>query len=234
MILGGGFAGQAWIGADLAPPSPFMTAFLLALAADGSIAWTKLIEGTVVDRVALDQGDVVAVMTTTSDKIIIDGHELAGSPSGKTLVARFDPTGALRYVIPFEGGGLPIVTGLIIDSAGHALISGNTASPFVLAGAKIDPAGRSTTFIAELDRSGAPVRNFTFGCGSSPLSSPSRPADHAMSCWSRRSREPWTSAKARSSPPAPPMSSWPSCPRSDAPRRSQTPLLLLKAGALTD
>jgi hypothetical protein len=169
-ILGGWFTGQAWIGADLAPQSPFVTAFLLALAADGSIAWSKLIEGTVMDRVALDQGDVVAVMTTSIDKLIIDGHEIAGDPFGKTIFARFDPTGSLRYMIPFDSSGIPVVTGLVIDSAGHALISGNIASPFVLAGANVDPAGRSTTFVAELDRSGASVRNLTFGCASSPLS----------------------------------------------------------------
>ena len=167
VILGGSFGGQGWIGAEPPHQSP-SSAFLLALAADGSVAWTKLIESADVNRVALDQGDVVAAMTTTSDKVIIDGQELSGDPFGMALVARFDPTGALRYVIPFDGNGLPLVTSLVIDSAGHALLSGSLGAPFKLAGAAVDPGGRPAAFFAELDRSGAPVRSMTFGCGSMP------------------------------------------------------------------
>jgi hypothetical protein len=170
VILGGGFSGKGWIGADPVHQSPYSTAFLLALAADGSAAWSKLIEGAVVNRVALDLGDVVAVMTVGGNKVIIDGHEFTGASSGTLLVARFDPTGTLRYIIPFNGNGLPVVTGLIVDSAGHALLSGKIEAPFQLGGVALDPAGRPSAFLAELERSGAPVRGMTFGCPTTSLS----------------------------------------------------------------
>lgn len=168
VILGGTFSGTSWIGAEPPYVSPSITAFLIDLAADGSVAWSRKIDGASVTHVAIDQGDVVAVLEVTVEAMI-DGQPLAGGLGGALMLARFDPTGALRYVSPLKSAIPPTISSLVIDSAGHALFAGKLSAPFDLAGATVDPFGRPASFFAEIDRSGAHVRSTTFGCPGAPL-----------------------------------------------------------------
>ncbi len=165
VVLGGTFVDKAWLGAE--PPHQAMseTGFLVALAPDGSIAWSAVIDGAVVTQVALDQGDIVAVVGI-SYNAIVGGKKLLAGKSGTFLLARFDPAGALRYAIPLGDGSLD-VTSFVMDSAGHSLLSGKLFTPLSLADSSANPAGRPSNFFAELDRSGVHVRSMAFGCASS-------------------------------------------------------------------
>ncbi|MEO5731222.1 MAG: hypothetical protein ABI134_23510, partial [Byssovorax sp.] len=125
VVLGGTFTSNAWIGAE--PPHPTMSeaGFLLTLAPDGSVAWSAVIDGAAVTQVALDQGDVVAVVTVgINAQAIVGGKEISGGLDGEVVLARFDPAGALRYAIPLGGKGFLDVTSFVLDSAGHSLLSG--------------------------------------------------------------------------------------------------------------
>ena len=174
VVLGGTFTGNAWVGAE--PPHMAMspTGFLLQLAPDGSVAWSAVIDRAVVAKVALDHGDVVAVIGIgNGNKVLVGGKELPGGPMGSVMLARFDPAGALRDAIPLADAGAVDVTSLVVDSSGHSLLAGVLSAPLSLAGSTADPFGRPSTFFAELDQSGAHVRSMAFGC-------PSMPADIAV------------------------------------------------------
>lgn len=168
VALGGTFSGKAWVGAEPPHTATDKSGFLLELAADGSIAWSAVIDDARVAQVAHDQGDVVAAVLI-HDKTVVGGGELSSDGQPKLVLARFDPAGALRYAIPLGGEGALNVASLVIDSAGHSLLSGGLFGPLSLPGSTVDPAGRASTFFAEVDRSGVHVRSMIFGCASSPI-----------------------------------------------------------------
>lgn len=97
VVLGGTFFDKAWLGAE--PPHQAMseTGFLVALAPDGSIAWSAVIDGAVVSQVALDQGDVVAVVGV-SYNAIVGGITSAAWPSGARARPRSSPSRATAHV----------------------------------------------------------------------------------------------------------------------------------------
>jgi hypothetical protein len=171
LILGGTYGHSASIDGVAQPQTLVETGLLMKLAADGSIAWSATMESAHVIKVAIDEGDVVAVINVLDlpGKAIVGGIELQGGPGGKTFLTRFDPAGALRYAIPLGGvGSLDRMT-LVVDGAGHSLLSGAILQTLTLEGAEADPNGRPSAFVKELDRNGSRVRSMAFGCATPPL-----------------------------------------------------------------
>jgi hypothetical protein len=171
VILGGSYSGGAWISGVAQPKAQIDTGLLIKLATDGSIAWSSLLEGADVIKVAIDQGDVVAVISVLDipGKAVVGGKELLGGPWGETFLTRFDPAGALRYAVPLAGvGSLDHMT-LVVDSAGHSLLSGAILQTLTLEGTEADPSGRPSSFVKELDRDGSRVRSMAFGCATTPM-----------------------------------------------------------------
>lgn len=58
---------------------------------------------------------------------------------------------------------------LVVDGAGHSLLSGAILQTLTLEGAEADPNGRPSAFVEELDRNGSKVRSMAFGCATPPL-----------------------------------------------------------------
>jgi hypothetical protein len=167
VILGGSFTGDAWIGAEPPHSSSMESGFLVALAADGSIAWSSVIENASVTRVGLDQGDIVATVRVFQAAII--GGEMVSGVNFETLfLVRLDPTGALRYAVPLGSAGTVDVASLAIDSAGHTLLGGSHVGPLQIPGSASAPINEQSSFLAELNRGGTLVRTTTFGCSSAP------------------------------------------------------------------
>jgi hypothetical protein len=168
VILGGSFTSEAWIGAEPPHAASIESGFLVELAADGSIAWSAVIDGAVVTQIGVDQGDIVATVSVTGTASL-GGKPVSGGPNGTLFLARFDPAGALRYTVPLGGAGAVAVASLEIDSAGHALLAGSRSGPLQLPGSTFGPAEEQSSFLAELDRSGAHVRSTAFGCANAPV-----------------------------------------------------------------
>lgn len=170
VALGGAYLGEAWFDGVPQQKSSIDTGLLIKLAADGAIAWSAAIEGADVRQVAIDEGDVVAIVNVLDlpGKAVVGGKELLGGPWGKTFLTRFDPVGALRYAIPLGGVGSFDHMTLVVDSAGHSLLSGAILQTLTLEGQEADPT-RPSSFVKELDRNGARVRSMAFGCAAPPM-----------------------------------------------------------------
>lgn len=166
-VLGGSFTGDAWIGAEPPHTATSDAGFLVTLAADGSIAWSTVIEGAAVTNVAFDQGDVVAVIGIHGD-VLLGGQTVSGGASGSVVLARFDPTGTLHSVVPLAQNSALDSTHLAIDSGGHALITGSLTEPLALKGSTLGQDKLPSAFFAELDAEGALVRSLAFGCANAP------------------------------------------------------------------
>jgi hypothetical protein len=171
VILGGSYSGGAWISGVAQPKAQIDTGLLIKLAVDGSVAWSSVLEGADVVKVAIDEGDVVAVINVLDipGKAIVGGVELQGGNSGKTFLTRFDPAGALRYAIPLGGGGSFDRMTLVVDGAGHSLLSGAILQTLTLEGPEADLQGRPSAFLKELDRNGSMIRSMAFGCATPPV-----------------------------------------------------------------
>jgi hypothetical protein len=108
--------------------------FLTKLSPTGQIVYSTYLGGTGVDdwsMVAVDGAGnaYVAGDTRSSDFPTTPGtdHSLGGSADA--FVAKIDPTGGgLVYSTYLGGGELENVRGLAIDAAGHAYVTGQTAS----------------------------------------------------------------------------------------------------------
>lgn len=171
VILGGSYSGGAWIDGVAQPKAQIDTGLLIKLAADGSVAWSSLMEGADVVKVAIDEGDVVAVINVLDlpGKAVVGGKELQGGPWGTTFLTRLDPAGVLRYAIPLGGVGSFDRMTLVVDGAGHSLLAGAILQTLTLEGKEADPNGRPSAFVKELDRNGSSVRSMAFGCATPAL-----------------------------------------------------------------
>lgn len=168
VVMGGSFTGKAWLGAEPMHLSASETGFLVKLAADGAPLWSDAMKGAPVLAVAIDQGDVVAVLSP-GDSAIIAGHQVPSALSGALVFARFDAAGALLFATPLGSGASAEITGLVIDSAGHALVSGHMLPPGSIVGLDAGAGAMASSFFTEIDRSGAQVRTRTFGCAGWPV-----------------------------------------------------------------
>ena len=77
--------------------------------------------------------------------------------------------GALLFATPLGSGASAEITGLVMDSAGHALVSGHVLPPGSIVGLDPGAGAMASSFFTEIDRSGAQVRTRTFGCGGWPV-----------------------------------------------------------------
>jgi hypothetical protein len=165
VVMGGSFTGKAFLGAPPIVSSALEAGFVVKLTAGGALAWADATSGAPVLAVAIDQGDVVAVLDLAASAIVA-GQQITSGPAGALVLARFDPAGALVSSIPLGASGSADITGLVIDSAGHALLSGHIHAPQSIVGLGAGAGAMGSSFFTEIDRTGARLRIQTFGCES--------------------------------------------------------------------
>lgn len=163
----------------VAPPktNPSSDAFVAVLAADGTLAHTRLIGGSASDAgvaLALDKNGFVYLAGNTNSQDLgattgpalnlgASGGGFPASVASDGFVAKLDPamlaTVYLRYV---GGSGSDSLAGIAVDDAGRAVVAGANVFggvPQVNAGAPTSPppltAGESRGFVAKLSADGA-------------------------------------------------------------------------------
>ena len=120
LYVGGWFEGESNFGGAELFAAASTDAFLLRYAAGGSAAWTSVIGGAAVDRLAdmttIDD-DVIVCLYAESALFDIGGLEVATSGSGEAVVARIAASGAglwARVIAALAGSGCSAV---VVDSA---------------------------------------------------------------------------------------------------------------------
>jgi hypothetical protein len=102
--------------------------YLAAWAADGTIQWAKVAPSTPHRGTGADPREVWLAANTTSLALAIGGDQEAaagGTDAAQVVVNEYDLTGALTWSrsTPLANGG-PAVTGVALDAAGNAFVSG--------------------------------------------------------------------------------------------------------------
>jgi hypothetical protein len=165
MAIGGSYLGEARFGEDQIDMAPISDAFVLALEADGTPRFTRVLEDSTVVFAAVGtdaSGEVLAVGASGPNSIDVGGVVIPPEIASQGFLLRLDAAG--QYLahagIPGVANGIPVDLATLGD---RVVVSGVDATAIT------DPSGFNVTgnaFVMELDRSGAQLRTMEFGCAS--------------------------------------------------------------------
>ena len=108
-------------------------AFIAKLSPGGQLLWSTYFGGSGTDQangVAVDSAGNVLVAGTTrsSDLPVLNAYQGTLAGASDVFLVKLDPTGKLLYSTYLGGSNTDAATGLAVDGAGAAYITGNTAS----------------------------------------------------------------------------------------------------------
>jgi hypothetical protein len=165
MVIGGSYLGEARLGDDRTEVAPMSDAFVLAIEADSTPRFTRVLADSTVVFAGVEtdaSGDILAVGASGPYSIDVGGAVIPPEIASQGFLLRLDEGG--HYVahagIPGVASGTPVDLATLGD---RVVVSGVDATPVA------NPGGISVTanaFVMELDRSGAQLRMVEFGCAS--------------------------------------------------------------------
>jgi uncharacterized protein (TIGR03437 family) len=168
-------AGNIYIAGSQGPQAT-SHAFVAKLSPTGTVVYSTTFAGSKVDTAAaidIDSAGAAYILgqTTSPDFPVTPGalQTTLQAANGQGFVAKVDPTGKVVYST-FIGGSAsigPIANGLVVDSAGDAIVSGSTIGGVFppTPGAPFTSTDINTVFVMKLDPTGAKMLAAVHGLG---------------------------------------------------------------------
>jgi hypothetical protein len=143
--------------------------FLAELDASGAYRWSKSFGSaqfnSTTQRLAVDASDNVIVVANCIGAIDFGDGTPAGAGGIDVCVAKFDPTGAIKWSKRFGGVGFKQLgaNGVAVDAAGNVILAGSFTGPIDFGAQSLPGDDSVRLFVAALDSEGNPKWARQFG-----------------------------------------------------------------------
>lgn len=149
----GMFKGLLQLGDHTVPSHGDSDLLLTAFSSSGQRLWTRTGGGPRVDYglgVAADGAGNVLLTGEFTDKALIAGTSITSRGSTDIYVAKFDPTGALRWLAQAGGEKGDNAYTIVADTQGNLYLSGNISGPAKFGPHAVSCAGGNDVYLAKL------------------------------------------------------------------------------------
>jgi hypothetical protein len=158
LYIAGSFSGTADFGVDQLVSANANDVFLAKYDANGNNLWARNIGGPgYAYAVAVNASGAVAVAGTCSGTATIGTTTFTGIGNADGYLARYDASGNFIWARSMGGADFDNLTGLAMDVAGNAYVSGSFTTSATFGTIPISGTGTSDMFLAKYDDNGDAV-----------------------------------------------------------------------------
>jgi uncharacterized protein (AIM24 family) len=140
--------------------------FIAKYSPSGSYLWSKTIGGGGYDSgngIGVDDSGNVVVVGFFESSVNFGGGSLTSAGGSDIFVAKYSPTGAHLWSKRFGGTNYERATGVVLDTSGNIIVTGNFAGSVDFGGGALTSAGGYDIFVAKYSPSGTHIWSKRFG-----------------------------------------------------------------------